>query len=205
MNLGDPCDVGLAQVPARLLAALANISGGVTIRQLARISGVSLARTHYWVNFWADRGVVTQVHAGRALMCSLNHEHVMTASLVTLASARAAIMKCIVAEVDEWPLVPLNVTTFGSFARGDGSVTSDIDLLVLFDIPDLDAWSDQLQLASETLQTKIGNPIQFLDYPIETWVDMRRQIDPVVSEIHRDGIHIFGEHLTLVEATFNTE
>ncbi|MDA2987814.1 MAG: nucleotidyltransferase domain-containing protein [Actinomycetota bacterium] len=205
MNLGDPSDVGLAQVPARLLAALAQVSGGVTIRQLARISGVSLARTHYWVTFWADRGVVTQLHAGRALMCSLNHEHIMTASLVNLASARAAIMKCIVAEVEKWPLVPLNVTTFGSFARGDGSVTSDIDLLVIVDVDDLDTWSDQLQLASETLQTKIGNPIQFLDYPVKTWHNMMHQNDPVVTEIHRDGIHIFGEYLTIVEATFNTE
>ncbi len=198
MNLGDPADLGLAHVPALLLAALSRTSSPLTIRQLARVSGVSLARTQHWVNHWADRGLVNQQRAGRAVMCSVNREHLFTPSLLALANAREIVVERIATEVASWRIPALTVTAFGSFARGDGSVASDIDLLVVHDAVDEEAWSQQLARSAETLELNLGNTIQWLDFPRPMWVNMRAQDEPLVAQVHRDAIHIFGEHLTLV-------
>lgn len=198
MNLGDPSDVGLAHVPAALLATLKSTSGAMSIRQLARVSGVSLARTQHWVNHWAERGVVIQQHAGRAVMCSMNYEHLMTASLLALACVRESTLDRITTEVAAWEVPPLSVTAFGSFARGDGSVRSDIDLLVVHEAEDPQAWDHQLTRSAEILENTLGNPVQWLDFPRSTWLEMHTHDDPLVTEVQKDAIHIFGEYLTLV-------
>lgn len=204
MNLGDPSDVGLAQVPARILTALAATSGAMTVRQLARASGTSLARTQHWVHHWADRGVILQQQAGRSLMCSLNRAHLMTASLVTLANARNTMIECIRSEVVNWSIQPRTVAAFGSFARGDGDVDSDIDVLVIFDTQDLDGWHEQLGASAERLGTQFGNRIEWYDLNLPTWHRMIRDGEPLVAELQRDVIHIFGEYLSLLPTGSDT-
>src|SRR6056297_717926 len=198
MNLADPNDVGLTHVPASLLATLSSTSGAMTIRQLARSSGVSLARAQHWVNHWAERGVVIQRQAGSAVMYSVNYEHLMTPSLLALARVRETMIERIAADVADWDIPPLSVTAFGSFARGDGSITSDIDLLVVHESSEQQIWHRQLESSAETLEHAFGNPIQWLDFPRSTWLEMCTRADPLVAEVRRDAIHIFGEYLTLI-------
>jgi len=199
MNLEDPSDVALAQVPARILTVLDQTHTSMSIRQIARTSGTSLARAQYWLNHWAERGVVDQQVAGRAVMCSLNRQHLMTESLVTLARANLAMRDRIADEVRAWGLVPVSVTAFGSFARGDGGTESDIDLLVIHvNDASSERWQDQLTEAAERLQRILGNPVQWVDFHRDRWLEMRATPEPLVAEVERDAVHIFGEHLTLI-------
>jgi predicted nucleotidyltransferase len=198
VNIGDPSDLALGQVPVRILSALAGTSNSMTIRQLAQVSQVSFASTQHWVNHWAARGVIDQRTAGRAILCSLNRHHLMTSSLLTLAQPRRAMMDCITAEVESWSQPVLNVTAFGSFARADGTPESDIDLLVIHDATDTSAFIDQLIASASHLEQVLGNPIQWIEYRDTQWRQMMEQDDPLVTEVHRDAIHIFGEYLTLL-------
>lgn len=200
MNVGDPSDLALGQVPARILAALAGTSSAMTIRQLAKVSQVSFASTQHWVNHWATRGVIDQRTAGRAILCSLNREHFTTASLLTLAEPRKAMMDRIAAEVAGWSAPVLNVTAFGSFARADGSPESDIDLLVIHNAQEIGALVDQLITSAARLERALGNSIQWIQYRDTQWRQMTEQEDPLVAEVHRDAIHIFGEYLTLLDS-----
>lgn len=198
MNIGDPSDLALGQVPVRILAALAGTSNAMTIRQLAQVAQVSFASTQRWVNHWATRGVINQRTAGRAILCSLNRDHLMTTSLLTLAQPRKAMMGCIAAEVESWSQTALNVTAFGSFARVDGTPESDIDLLVIHDAADTSAFIDQLITSASRLEQVLGNSIQWIEYRDTQWRQMMEQEDPLVTEVRRDAIHIFGEYLTLL-------
>ena len=114
-------------------------------------------------------------------------------------------MGCIAAEVESWSQPALNVTAFGLFARVDGTPESDIDLLVIHDAVDTSAFIDQLITSASRLEQVLGNSIQWIEYRDTQWRQMMEQEDPLVTEVRRDAIHIFGEYLTLVEATFNTE
>lgn len=198
MNLSDPSDLALGQVPARILAALAETSTSLTIRQLAKVSGVSFASAQHWVTHWAIRGVVDQRPAGRAVLCSLNREHLMTESLLNLARPRKTMIEAIASEVAGWRQQALSVTAFGSFARGDGDPESDIDLLVIHTSLDAQAFNDQLMDSASLLQRALGNSIQWIAYRDVTWHQMTEHEDPLVAEVHRDAIHIFGEYLTLL-------
>jgi predicted nucleotidyltransferase len=198
VNLAEPSDVGLSHVPARLLAVLARTTGPMTLRQLARVSGVSLTRTQHWVHHWADRGVVIQQPAGRAIMCTLNREHILTASLVMLADSGKAMSSAIAAEISTWKFAPISVAAFGSFARGDGRVDSDIDLFVVHEARDVDAWHEQLLASAERLRLKLGNRIEWYDVTSVEWHNMKSAKEPLVAELASDVIHIFGDYLTLV-------
>lgn len=199
MNLGNPADLALGDVPARLLNALSNSRSSLSIRQLARATGVSVASTQHWITHWVQRGLIDQQVAGRALMCSINQDHFLAPSLIALASARELIIQRILVELRSWDPSPLTVTAFGSFARGDGNVTSDIDLLVLRR-NDLDRaqWDEQLDNSSYELTRVFGNSVQWIDYSVETWREMVTNDDPLVSTVVADGVHIFGEHLSVM-------
>lgn len=199
MNLGNPSDLALGDVPARLLAALSHSRSSVSIRQLARSTGVSVASTQHWITHWAHRGLVEQQVAGRALMCSINRDHLLTPSLIALASTRDLISQRIVSEIHSWQLSPLTVTAFGSFARGDGDVMSDIDLLVLRrNGIDRARWDEQLDDSTRELTRAFGNSVQWIDYSEEQWRHMVSNDDPLVSTVVAEGVHVFGEHLSVL-------
>jgi predicted nucleotidyltransferase len=199
MNLAEPSDVALSLVSARLMAELAGTTGAMTIRQLARVSGVSLTSTQHWIHHWADRGVVIQQPAGRAILCALNHDHILTPSLVLLARSREAMIEAISAEVSAWRIPSISVSAFGSFARGDGQVDSDIDLFVVHDSSGDHTWHEQLAASAETLRMKLGNRIEWYDVSRVEWHSMKSVEDPLVTELKADVIHIFGEYLTLIK------
>ncbi|UYV99872.1 nucleotidyltransferase domain-containing protein [Paenarthrobacter sp. R1] len=87
-----------------------------------------------------------------------------------------------------WPLSPLQVTLFGSAARGDMGNRSDIDLL--FIIPD--GASDDLYERIADLAVEAygltGNDVRPMTYEAA-----EVHVAPIFDSITSEGIHVYGD------------
>jgi predicted nucleotidyltransferase len=129
-------------------------------------------------------GLVESRTIGRAGVHTVNDGHAFVAPLRTLvdpiAVLRAAIGEVIDAKVRA-------VILFGSIARGDPGVDSDIDLAVIA----TPAWDKRVEL-QDTVRTRLGNDCDVLLF---TWTEFRQRAaegEPVVSDILREGVALVG-------------
>jgi predicted nucleotidyltransferase len=129
-------------------------------------------------------GLVESRTIGRAGVHTVNDGHAFVAPLRTLvdpiAVLRAAIGEVIDAKVRA-------VILFGSIARGDPGVDSDIDLAVIA----TPAWDKRVEL-QDTVRTRLGNDCDVLLF---TWAEFRQRAaegEPVVSDILREGVALVG-------------
>src|SRR5690606_1274747 len=99
------------------------------------------------LNRLAEHGVVTARAAGRAMLYSLNRDHLLAPSIIEMAESARELANRIAAHVDGWSVEPVLVAVFGSAAGGEMRTDSDIDLLVVrsdHTDPDSDTWRSQV-------------------------------------------------------------
>jgi predicted nucleotidyltransferase len=105
------------------------------------------------------------------------------------ANERAAISEYIRQLCDRYPERILSVTLFGSKARGDADVESDIDLLVLVEQESNSFRSELWRLASDvSLEHNVVLSIRV--YSQARWAESRRIRLPLYRAIVADGISL---------------
>jgi predicted nucleotidyltransferase len=132
MDLGDPTRSITSALDGPVLAALAAAGAPMTVVEVAAQSargseiGVrkSLARL-------VEQGIVGVNELGRTRAYALNRDHIAAPIADQLAGLRNTLWRRLRDELKAWKPRPLNARVFGSAARGDGDVDSDIDLLVI--------------------------------------------------------------------------
>jgi predicted nucleotidyltransferase len=196
VNVGEPATVVLPSGTAAVIRALAGTDAAVSVRQAGRIAGVSHQRAGQVIDRLARHGVVLVEEQGPSLLCRLNRDHLATAALVSLAQLRLALMTALADEIGSWELVPLHVSLFGSAARGDGDVDSDLDILVIHDDVDPDRWASQLAASGQRLRRQTGNAVSWFDISRVDLAGASRAGEPIVQEWERDGIRLFGTVLS---------
>jgi len=87
---------------------------------------------------------------------------------------------------------------FGSAARGDGHIGSDIDVLVVrppgVRADDLQ-WSGDVSTLGASIRTWSGNPASILDVTEAEVRSMLRRDEPIVGELERDQVVLVGDPL----------
>jgi hypothetical protein len=78
-----------------------------------------------------EQGIVRATEMGRNRVHELNREHVAAPVAEALAGLRLALWDRFRRTLGAWSLKPVYGCVFGSAARGDGTVLSDIDLLLV--------------------------------------------------------------------------
>lgn len=134
MNLTSPARSVIPSLDAVVLMALVGITLPMTGRQVARLIG---AKSHSGVGSVLERltiqGVVNATQAGNAFLYTLNRDHVAFPAINALTDLRGKLFERISYLVSNWEIAPKSVAIFGSAARGDGNVDSDIDILIVRD------------------------------------------------------------------------
>lgn len=206
MDLEDPARVVMAPATSAVLRALVRAPDAqFTMRQLAGVAGVSHNAAQTVVHRLAEHGLVLTAPAGRAVMCSYNRAHLAADALAALVTLRARLLQVLAEEVAAWPVAPVHLSLYGSAARGDGTTSSDLDLLVVrqdpLDAPADDAWEDQLAASSSRLRLATGNLVNYLDITPEGLREAVRAGEPIVDSWRQDAVHLFGKRLdTLLRA-----
>lgn len=135
----------------------------------------------------AQHGIASEHRIGHAIGYSLNREHILAEAVLELASAKPRLLDRIQAEIATWDPQPVVVWLFGSAARGDMTLESDIDLLIVSP-RQVEQLSEQIGVLTDRVQQWTGNVCNPLVYEADEIADAQ-----VFHEILKDGVCLVGE------------
>lgn len=204
MDLGSPYRAVMSGLHGEVLHELAVLEAadGVSGRQLARRLGASAEGVRRVLVELLRHGIVVAEEAPPARRYRINRQHVMFGAVQMLVGVRDQLFSWIASRVGEWAPPPSCVAVYGSAARGDGTVDSDIDLLVVA--------PDEIQAGYYTWHSTLG--AELLD-EVTTWSGNRAELveyqsgelrarlergDALAEEIVREAVTVFGADLDIL-------
>lgn len=196
MDVAHPHTAICPTLDSGVLSVLAGTTRPLTGREIARLLGRS---SHSGVldalKRLAEHGVVDREEAGRALLFTLNREHLAAPAVEVLAGMRGELLTRLRDAVASWEVAPVHVSMFGSAARGEGDVSSDIDLFIVrpkgVDVEE-PGWRDQLDHLARQVQRWTGNRAGIAEAGEEEIARLRDEEPPIVAELRSDAIAIAG-------------
>ncbi|MGL4178265.1 MAG: nucleotidyltransferase domain-containing protein [Dermatophilaceae bacterium] len=138
-------------------------------------------------------GLVDVTEAGSALLYSLNREHVVADAALALVDLRGRLFSRIREAISIWPVQPIAAAVFGSAARGDGNVDSDVDLFLIrpdlgpSEEPEWDASVDEL---SSCIRRWSGNHASIVQATAADVLAMVNSKARIVEDLRRDAIPV---------------
>lgn len=210
MDLSDPTRSVSATLDGTVLAVLATAGRPMTVGQVAaqasRGSEIGIRRT---LARLVEQGIVRSTLMGRNHVHELNRDHVAAGIAEMLADLRPMLWKRFREEFDSWQVQPLYACVFGSAARGDGDVDSDIDLLLVHPplpderrgsiagrggMPGADSreWEEQVDRLRDRVQAWTGNSLQVVDLSLHQAQRKSHSNRSLWADIERDGVELRG-------------
>lgn len=197
MNISEPYDLAMPRATARVLSVLMGANAAFSIRQVSRMAKVSFPQTLKIIDQESERGLVMVEQAGRSRMCRFNRDHLASKAVVELLTLRARMIHAIEEEILAWAIMPEHSSLFGSAARGDGGVDSDLDVLIVRPekVPE-NQWEEQKYVSGMNLRMKIGNSVAWFDVSLAELRTAKDASEPIFSAWKKDGILLTGSSLT---------
>jgi len=183
MYFGEPFGGLLPGAQGAVLAVLLRTGTPLTGRQ---IHGLVEPSYSTWsiqqaIKTLRQLGLIDATPAGRAHLHSVNQRHFAVPALRALLNPIAALRAVVAANVDDRVRT---VLLFGSVARAESTRQSDVDLAVIAD----DDWPGRVDLQSAVTE-QLGNDCDVLVLTQSDWANSN---EPVVSDIRRDGVVLYG-------------
>jgi predicted nucleotidyltransferase len=196
MDVSRPYTAICPTLDSEVLATLAGTTRPLTGREVARLTGRTSHRGVAEVlSRLVEHGLVERQEAGRALLFTLNRQHLAAPAVEILAGMRAELLRRIRDLVGAWEIEAAHVSIFGSAARGDGGTTSDIDLFVVRPdaISDDDPpWRKQLDELAENIERWTGNQTNIAEAAADEIERLLKEDRPIVAELRSDAIGAGG-------------
>jgi len=196
MDLTRPSAAILGELDGAVLTVLAGTARPLTGREISRLAG---RRSHSGVLLVLTRlarhGLVDVQEAGRALLYTLNREHLATPAVELLTSMRAELFDRIRASALAWAVTPVHLSVFGSAARGDGDTESDVDLFLVRPTETDEeeaAWLEQRAELSDHVYHWSGNHAAISEMSEASLMQLRRRRPPIVAALRRDAVVLIG-------------
>jgi Nucleotidyltransferase domain len=196
MNVRRPISAVAPSLEGEVLQTLAGTTMVMTGRQVALMTGRS---SHSGVldalHRLAEQGLVDRVELNRAILFSLNREHLAANAVIELTRLRTKLVEELRREIAGWEIAPVHASLFGSTARGDGDIHSDIDLFVVRPAA-VDEEDRQWRTQADGLAAKIerwtGNRASILDIAEAETARLRTERPPIVESLNSDAIPLGG-------------
>lgn len=192
MQLHRPLATVTPTLDGDVLAALARVEAPFTTGQVHRL--VPLASEdgiRRVLQRLTGQGIVLSARVGNAYTYRLNRDHLAAGHILGLANLMSLFLARLTAEFDGWAPAPVYAAVFGSAARGEMSVGSDIDLLLVRpDRADDDAWDRQVEMLAETVTRWTGNDTR----PLVLGEDAVGPGETVLADVLAHGLTVAGTH-----------
>ena len=148
-----------------ILRELALSNAPRTGRRIASGAGVAHSTALRILDRLETEGIVHSETAGAARVFRLNDEHVFAPVIREIAMTRTRLIERFRSELAVWAQQPLLAVIFGSFARGEAGIDSDIDVLIVPPerVPDSNGWDAQIESLEERARAWSGNAVNVLD------------------------------------------
>ncbi|MBI3296622.1 MAG: nucleotidyltransferase domain-containing protein [Elusimicrobia bacterium] len=180
-----------------ILRALLDSREGMSGRAAARMAGINHQACAVALRRLEEAGVISRMGSGKTQLVRLRFQRVLVKeALVPLLQAERRIMSGLRSAIsDRFRGRALSATIFGSVARGDAELGSDIDLLLV--APP----NSKARLAQEArdLASQFKRDHDLRISPIVfTRQELRNQLkagSPLISNIRREGIDLLPSRL----------
>lgn len=196
MHLSCPARTVVPTLAAEVLLVLAGTTMPLTGRQVhALLRGGSQKGVSLVLGRLAASGLVDTSPAGPALLYRLNRDHVAAEAVLALVDLRGKLFERIRQHLAGWTVPPVAAAVFGSAARGDGDLDSDIDLFVVrpAGVADDDpSWSADVAGLRELVHRWSGNPCSLIQATPAQVRAMVERGEPIVAELRRDAVSLSG-------------
>jgi hypothetical protein len=206
MNVSRAYSAVAPTVEGDVLVVLAGTTQPLTGRRVARVARRgSVAAVAKALDRLVSQGLVLRQEAPPASLYTLNRQHVAASAVETLALIRTELLDRLRHAFSTWSIPPVHASLFGSAARQDGDVDSDIDIFLVrpAGVNAEDAvWSEQLHDIGDAVLAWTGNHAGIIDFAEQDIAQMRDENPPVLQNLRRDGIDLAGTPLReLLERT----
>jgi len=108
-------------------------------------------------------------------------------------------MRRLHAVLAEWEPAPISAALFGSAARRDGDIRSDIDLLIvrpaLRTEPQRREWAHQASQLRAQVHAWTGNRLQILDRTLAELARVVKAREPIIAELRADAGTVAGQDI----------
>ena len=203
MDLGHPVRAVVPSLDGPVLTVLAGLATPVSGREVARLVGTaSPAGVQRVLTRLVGEGVVTVERRRNAAYYSVNRNHLAWPAVEILAGLRRELLRRIEERIGSWAVPVETAAVYGSLARGEGSVDSDVDLLLVRADEVTGeralAWDDQVDSLVTAVQSWSGNPAQPYDISVS---DLRAHVgadEPIVRSWRREAITLVGRDLSVL-------
>lgn len=195
MDLGAPHRIIQSHTDIDVIRVLSGASVAMSGRRVARLAGgASQTTVMRSLNRLAQLGVLDVSEAGRALMFSINREHLATPALLELSGLRRRLLDALAVAVAALDPPPSSTVLFGSAARADGGPDSDIDLLLVTDdgSPSAESWESQIDALVSRARRVTGNRLSVHRLSAGDIERLASEGAPVIADIDRDGLLLTG-------------
>ncbi|NEE03694.1 helix-turn-helix domain-containing protein [Phytoactinopolyspora halotolerans] len=196
MDWSDPSTAVMSRSTAAVLRSLAGSDRPISVRQLARLADISQTRARQVVIQLSEHGMVTVEAEPGVHLVRLNRDHVATDHAVALATLRSRVMNLLRGEFAGWHPPALHASLYGSAARGDGSTSSDIDILVVHEPlaaeSEQEEWDDQLARSGQMIYRWTGNWASWFQVSEAELGQMVSSEHSLIAEWRRDAITLVG-------------
>lgn len=188
VNVGHPLRDVVPGPRGLVLATLVELEKPVSVRALARHSGVSAQTALNLVDELSLVGLVRAQRTGGLILVALNPGHILAEPLYALVRARGRLIERMSEELTAWPELAA-AWLFGSAARGDGDRSSDIDLLLVAEADTGDPmWARNVATLADHVSEWTGNLVQITEHTWPSFEQLVRDGNVLVSAIRDDGV-----------------
>ena len=199
MDLITPLATIAPGLDSAALTVLAGTETPMSATQIQRIAGRG---SRYGLVLALERltehGLVTATPAARGHLYCLNRGHVLAPVVIAAVRARGEVDRRLAGAINTLIPEPLSAAVYGSVARGDATITSDIDLVIITpdDLdPDHETWVRQVDDLERRVRLLTGNPLQAMTVTQTQLAAMTSANARIVDEWERDARTIVGKDL----------
>jgi hypothetical protein len=195
MDFVRPIEAVIPGAQGKLLAALARITGPVTLRTAAGLAGVSTGQCSRVLGSLVELGIVEREDIPPAAHFRLVRDHVAAQPLLDLLATGERLLAQVAKTAAKIRPAPVSVVVFGSLARGEARVDSDIDVLIVRSsevAADDSGWRDAVASWTVGVERASGNAVNLLEVDQAEARRLLRSVRGVWSSIRREGLGVLG-------------
>jgi hypothetical protein len=196
MDFARPIESVIPGAQGKLLAALARVSGPLTLRAAAEVAAVSTGQCSELLRQLVVLGIVEREDIPPAAHFRLVRDHVAAKPLLALLDTCERFIESVGKTAARIRPTPISVVVLGSLARGEARSDSDIDVLVVRPseiAADDGGWRDAVARWVAGAERASGNPVNLLEADAAEARRLLRSGKGVWSSIRREGRGVFGQ------------
>lgn len=180
-------------VDSAILVVLAGATTPRTGREIARLAERSQSATQRVLDRLVEHGLVRQEEAGRSRIYTLNRDHLAADPISDLVNLRSLLLGRLRWNFGNWRPAPFHASVFGSAARGDGDLNSDVDIFLVREVEeDHSRWRAQVDVLGIAIFDWTGNYAGIAEVGVKDLARLSYDQPAIVTSLKAEAIDLFG-------------